>query len=119
MWSKYGKAVASVFAALLAVIASVTSGDGHISDEEKFQIAIAVATAISVYLVPAVPEWPWMKTAVAALLAGLVAASSLVVDGWSINDTVNVLIAVVGVILVALSPTDTVQRHVSTQNPRL
>lgn len=119
MWNKYGKALVAVLAAVLAVVASVTSGDGHVSDEEKMQIAIALVTAISVYLVPAVPEWPWMKTAIAAVLAGLVAASSLFVDGWSVNDTTNVLIAVIGVILVEISPANTEQRAYSTRDPRL
>lgn len=111
MWSKYGKAVAQILMALLVVGASVTSGDGHVSGEEWFQVAIATGSAVSVYLVPAVPEWPWMKTAVAAVLAGVTFAGSVALDGLSGNDIINIAIAVFGVALTGLAPANTEQRQ--------
>lgn len=119
MWNKYGKAIAAVVAAILAVVASATTGDGHISPEEWMQILLAGLTAASVYLVPAVPEWPWMKTAIAALIVAVETGASLIIDGLSVNDIVNIVIAILGVVFVGLAPTDTEQRHVSTRNPTL
>lgn len=104
MWSKYGKALAQILMALLVIGASVTSGDGHVSGEEWFQVAIASGSAVSVYLVPAVPEWPWMKTAIAAVLAGVTFAGSVALDGLSTNDIINIGIAVFSVGLTALAP---------------
>lgn len=119
MWGKYGKAIAQVIMAVLVVGAAVTTGDGHISDEEKFQLAVAFASAISTYLVPAVPEWPWMKTAVAAIMAGVTTAGSVALDGVSTNDVIVIVIAIFGVGLTAIAPANTEQRHRSTQHPTL
>lgn len=60
MWDKYGKAFAQILMAAFVVGASVTSGDGHVSGEEWFQVALAVGSAVSVYLVPAVPDPTYM-----------------------------------------------------------
>lgn len=119
MWSKYGKAVAQVLMAALVVGVTVTSGDGHVSDEEKFQIAVAVTSAIAVYLVPAVPEWPWMKTALAAMLVGLQLTGSVALDGVSTNDLFVIGAAVLGFLLTGVAPANTEQRHVSTTHPNL
>jgi hypothetical protein len=110
MLTKYGKTLAAIVTALLIAGASVTSGDGHVSGEEWFQVVTALGNALLVYLVPAVPQWPWMKTAVSAVLAGLAAASSLVLDGISTNDIINVILAIIGVALVAMSPAKTETR---------
>ncbi len=119
MWNKYGKAFAQVLMAVLVVGVTVTSGDGHVSDEEKFQIATALISAITVWLVPAVPEWPWMKTALAAIMAGLVATGSVALDGVSTNDLLVIGVAILGLLLTSVASATTQQRVVSTQHPRL
>lgn len=111
MWSRFGKSFAQILMALLVVGASVTSGDGHVSGEEWFQVAIAAGSATSVYLVPAVPEWPWMKTVVAAVLAGVTFSGSVALDGLSSNDIINIAIVVFGVALTAWAPADTQLRQ--------
>jgi hypothetical protein len=111
MFGKYGKALAQVLMAVLVVGAAVTTGDGHVSGEEWFQITIAAGSAVSTYLVPAVPEWPWMKTAIAAVLAGVTTAGSVALDGVSTNDVIVIAIAVFGLAVTAIAPANTEQRH--------
>lgn len=106
-FQKYGKTVGAFLVAVLVTVQAALSGDGHVSGEEAFQIAVSAATALGVYLVPAVPQWPWMKTAQAALLAAVTAAGSYAVDGWSSADTAALVLAVLGVIVVGVLPTDT------------
>lgn len=118
-FQKYGKALAQVAMALLVAAITVTTGDGYVSDEEKFQLAVAFAGAIGTYLVPAVPEWPWMKTAVAALLVGVQTAGSVALDGLSTNDVLVIAAAVLGLILTGVSPANTEQRHRSTNHSNL
>lgn len=101
--AKYGKALAAVLAAALIALSSTVT-DGHVDPGELVAIAIATATAVSVWLVPNLPQSPGIKTAVAAILAGLNAAAMLIVDGWSTADTINVVIAALGVLGVLGAP---------------
>lgn len=105
-FQKYGKTVGAAAIAVVVALQAALSGDGHISGEEGFQIATAVATAIGVYLVPAVPQWPWMKTAQAALLAAVTAGGSYLLDGISSADVAAIALAVLGVLVVGALPTD-------------
>ncbi len=105
--AKYGKAVGALVIAMLVALQAALSGDGHVSGEEGFQIATAFATAVGVYLVPAVPQWPWMKTAQAVLLAAVTAGGSYLLDGFSPADVTAIALAVLGVVVVGILPTDT------------
>lgn len=100
--NRYGKAVV---AALLAVITAVHTfvSDEFITPAEWIQIAIAVVTAISVYLVP-IWEYGWMKTAIAAILAALNVLVTLIADGVTSGDLVQVLMSALTVVLVAFAP---------------
>lgn len=92
MWTKYGKTIA---AALVLVVTAVQAAlsDGHVTSVEGVQIAIAATNAGLVYLVPNVPQWPWSKTILAAVLAVLQLATSLIVDGISTADWSALLLA--------------------------
>ncbi len=99
---QYGKALA---AALIAVVTAVHTmvSDEVITRTEWVQIAIAVVTAISVYLVPML-EYGWMKTAIAVILAALNVLVTLIDDGVTSGDLVQVLLSALTVLLVAIAP---------------
>lgn len=100
--NRYGKAVA---AALLAVVTAVHTlvSDDVITRAEWIQIAIAVVTAISVYLVP-ILEYAWMKTAIAVVLAALNVLVTLIADGVTSGDLVQVLLSALTVLAVGFAP---------------
>lgn len=99
----YGKSIAAAAVAVLTVVASVLT-DGHVTAGEGVQIAIAGATALSVYLVPQLPQFPQAKTGIAVVLAVLNGATALIGDGLNWQDLVNLAIAGLGVIAVGVAP---------------
>lgn len=101
--AKYGKSIAAVVAAALIALSSAFT-DGHVDAAEGVTIAIATVTAIAVWLAPNLPQSPGIKTALAMVLSGLNAAAMLLVDGWSTADTINVVIAALGVLGVLGAP---------------
>jgi hypothetical protein len=115
MWKIYGKAIVAFVIAVLTAVASVLT-TSHLGADTKIQIATAVATAVGVYLVPAVPQWPWAKTAVAAVLAALNLASTLIVSHHGVlstADIVNLVIAALGVLVIHTAPAVSLARPTS------
>lgn len=103
-FNRYGKALAAtVFAALTALYAT-SSGDGRVDPDEWVAIAIAVVSAVGVYLVPLAPRYRWTKTAVAALLAGLQVLATVVLGGMDANEWLLVVIAIGQALGVAAAP---------------
>jgi hypothetical protein len=100
---RFGKAAAAVLVAALTIAASALT-DGHVDAGEGVQIAIATATAVSVWYVPLLPGVPAVKTAVAVILAVLNAATAYIVGGLDYGEIVNLVIAGLGVLLVGVSP---------------
>lgn len=100
---KYGKAVvAIVFAALTAAYQIVSAGS-HFGRVEVVQVAIAAVTAAGVLLVPLTPSMPWVKSALAALLAGLQILVTAV--DWAGPSTwLQVVIAVLSALGVYIAP---------------
>lgn len=93
--SNYAKTiVASVAAVLLAGVTSwqTISYGAPFRLVDALPIAVAVVSAVLVYLVPNVPELPWAKGGVSAILAVLTAASTALVGN---NAHVDVAAAVV------------------------
>jgi hypothetical protein len=103
MFRTHGKALVAVAIAAVTAIQAALS-DGHITQTETVQITIAFFTAVSVFLVPAVKEWPWMKTAVAVLLAVLNLLVSLIVDGVSSADWTALVLAALTALGVGAAP---------------
>lgn len=101
---KYGKSIIAFIGAVLTAIYGVTAGDNIIETDEKVQIAIAVATAASVYLVPLAPQYRWAKTAVAAVLATLQALTTVIVGGIESNEWIVLVLAALTTIGVAAAP---------------
>lgn len=103
LWSTYGK---SLIAALMLIVTAVEAAlsDDHVTQAEWLQIAIAVATAASVYLVPAVPSFPAAKTIVACVLGALEAAVTLIDNGISSADWTAIVLAALTAVTVGAAP---------------
>lgn len=103
MIRKFGPAVvAIVFAVLTAAAAALT--DGRIDPGEGVQLAIQGTTVAGVWLVPAIPSWPHAKTAIAALLAALNLLTTVITDGLTVPEVVNLAVAFAGVFAMRFTP---------------
>lgn len=105
MFRTYGKSIVAVLFALLTAAASALT-DGVITAPEGVQVAIAAATAVGVYLVPVMYEWPWAKTAIAMLLAGLNLAVTIITNGITPAEWINLGVAALSVLAVAKAPAE-------------
>jgi hypothetical protein len=103
--SVHGKAiVAFLYAVAVAVLPQLT-GDRQVDPAEGVAIAIAIVTAVATYLVPLAPNSPGVKTTVAALLAGLQVAATLILDGaLDSNDILLIAAAFLGALGIAVAP---------------
>jgi hypothetical protein len=113
-FTKYGKAIAAVITAGVTVVVSSLT-DGHIDAGEGIQIAIAVATAVGVYLVPNLPGFPGTKTGLAVVLAVLNLATGMVVNGHlhlTGAQWLNLGLAALGVLGVSFAPVVSLGDHV-------
>jgi hypothetical protein len=106
-FSTHGKAiVAFLYAVAVAVIPQVT-GDRSAEPAELVAIAIAIVTAVATYLVPLAPSAPGIKTAVAALLAALQVAATLILDGaLDSNDLLLIAATALGALGIAVAPAE-------------
>lgn len=104
-FSTHGKAwIAAAYAIAVAVLPQFT-GDRNAEPAELVAIAIAVVTAAATYLVPLVPNSPGIKTAVAALLAALQVAATLILDGaLDSNDLLLIAATALGALGIAVAP---------------
>lgn len=100
---KFGKAAVAVLVAGLTVLSSAVS-DGQFTAGEGVQIAIAAATAFSVWFVPNLPSSGGVKTGVAVVLAVLNAATAYIVGGLDTGEVVNLVLAGLGVLLIGVAP---------------
>lgn len=101
---KYGKAIAAVIAAALTVAYGALSGDQRVDPDEWIQIAIAVTTAVGVYLVPLAPGYRWGKTAVAVVLSVLQVLATVILGGLDPNEWIAVALAALTVVAVGAAP---------------
>lgn len=101
-FNKYGKAIVGAVLAFVTAAQALWS-DGHITQQEWVQIAVAAFTAISVYLVP-VLHYPYMKTIIAAVLAVLNVLVTVIVGGVSSGDVVEMVLAALTIIGVGFAP---------------
>lgn len=105
----YAKALVAVLMA--ALISFQTLGTDGVSVQDWASIAVAVLTAVGVYLIPNVPaRLAWAKTAVAALLAGAQAAVQVTAGGGITGQGwLTIAIAAIGVVSVYAAPNKTSQ----------
>lgn len=101
---KYGKATAAVAGLAAVAWINFTTGDGQVSGVEWCQIIVAGATAAGVYLVPLVPEYPGIKTAIGAVGTLALAASTLAGDGFDSNDYALLLAGALTIVGIKVAP---------------
>lgn len=103
MWQKYGKSItAALLAAATAVVAGITQE--HVNPAEWIRIAIAVVTALTVYLAPVTTDYRWIKTVLAVVLAALNVLVALILDGLQPSDWMAVLLAAATALGVGVAP---------------
>lgn len=103
LFKRFGQSLVALAVAGLTALASALTDD-HMTAPEGIQVAIAVTTAAGVWLVPNLPTWPWIKTALAMLLAGLNFLITIIDHGITYAEGVNLALAVLGVIAVGTAP---------------
>jgi hypothetical protein len=105
--STHGKSIiAFLYAVAVAALPQLT-GDRNVDPAELVAVAIAITAAVATYLVPLVPSMPGIKTVVAAVLAGLQIAATLILDGTLATDDVLLIAAtVLGALGIAVAPAE-------------
>ncbi|MGB4951035.1 MAG: hypothetical protein WBO55_10425 [Rhizobiaceae bacterium] len=85
----------------------VALGDNIVDSSEMFIIAVSLCGAITVYVVPRFEQYPWLKPAVAAVSAALVAAgAAFATDGISAQEWMFIatqVLAALGVVVTTKS----------------
>lgn len=102
-WDKYGRAFVAVAIAGGTVAWSALT-DARVDQGEAIQIAIAIVTAFGVWFVPNLPRRKGIKVGIAAVLAVLNLAVSLIVDGLTTQEIINLVLAALGVAGVGAAP---------------
>lgn len=98
---KYAKLLPPVILTVLGALAAALH-DEHLSSLELIGLTTGAFQAISVFVIPNVPEFPWAKSIVAAALAVLGGlTSAIAADG--INNAVLVNLAVLALSAVGVA----------------
>jgi hypothetical protein len=107
--STHGKSIIAFLYAVAVAVAALPqlTGDRQVDPAELVAVAIAITAAVATYLVPLAPSMPGIKTAVAAVLAGLQIAATLILDGNLATDDVLLIAAtVLGALGIAVAPAE-------------
>ncbi|MBE1877304.1 hypothetical protein [Myceligenerans pegani] len=104
--SRYAKAIVAIIAAALSVLVTALTDD-VVTLAEVLGIAVAVVTAVSVYLVPNLPTGigHYAKAIVAVAGTALQAAVPLAVEGTiDVSGWLLILLAALGAVSVGIVP---------------
>lgn len=108
MFRKFGKPIVSaVVLAALAVYVAVgadSHGGTRVVDIEWVAIWFALTQGVATYVVPLAPQYPWAKTAVAAILAGLEVLAVVILGGLDVQELFLIGFAVASALGVAVAP---------------
>ncbi|GGK32275.1 hypothetical protein GCM10010124_26310 [Pilimelia terevasa] len=113
---KYAKSLAQVAAAALAALVAVLA-DNQVSVGEWINVAIAVTTAAAVFTAPNIPQHKTIKSVLAVLGAMLTLAVSLITDGLTTAEVIQLALAGLGALGVYAFPNagDTLARAARPQ----
>lgn len=115
-WQTNGKAIIGFLIAVITALQAVLP-DGHIDRTEGVQVAIAAVTAVLVWFAPIHPEWPWIKTVVAVVLAGLNAVVTIPVGGFTASDFTVIVLALLTAVGVGKAPAVSAVRRAGSDKP--
>lgn len=110
--SKYAKAIVAIATAAVGTLV-VAFTDNAVTPAEVLQVALAVVTAIGVYLVPNLPGsvLKWGKLMVATVGAGLqVAVTAISETGFTPTTWLLIVLAVLGAVSVGIIPNTSVEK---------
>lgn len=101
---KYGKSLIAALTAAVVVGYQALSGDQNIEPAEWVSIAIALVSALGVYVVPMSPYAKWGKTAIAVVLAVLQIMTTAILGGLGPDELLLMVIAAAGAAGVYVAP---------------
>lgn len=101
---KYGKSFVAVGAALVGAAGAALTGDGRIDTGEWLNIIILTCGAAAVFAAPNVPGARYTKLVLSVITAAATASVSLVVDGVSLTDAIQILTALLAALGVHAAP---------------
>ena len=100
----YGKSIAAVVAALLSAAVAAMIGDAVISSVEWVNVAIAGTGAAAVFAAPNVPGARYTKSVLAVLAAVLMLLTSVITDGITPTEWMQLALAALGALGVYAAP---------------
>lgn len=108
MFRRYGKPIVSavVLAALALYVAlgADSHGGARVVDIEWVAIAFALTQGVATYVVPLAPQYPWAKTAVGAILAGLEVVAVVILGGLDAQELFLIGFAVLSALGITVAP---------------
>lgn len=99
-----GKSIIAFLYAVAVAAVPLLSGDHKPSPADWVSIVIAAVTALGVYITPIIPQAPWTKTAVGAVLAGLQVLVTVIDGGMTAPEYLTVALAVAAALGIQLAP---------------
>lgn len=100
----YAKALAAVVATILSAVVAALTGDGQIDAVEWVNVAILAVGSASVFAAPNVPGARLTKTVLAVLTAVLTLLTSIVTDGITSTEWMQLALAGLGALGVYAAP---------------
>lgn len=100
----YGKSLAAVVAAVLSAIVAALVGDAIVSAVEWVNVAIAGTGAAAVFAAPNVPGAKYTKSILAVLTGVLVLLTSVITDGITTTEWLQLALAALGAVGVYAAP---------------
>lgn len=100
----YAKALAAVVATILSAVVAALTGDGGLDAVEWVNVAILAVGSASVFAAPNVPGARFTKTVLAVLTAVLTLLTSIVTDGITATEWMQLALAALGAVGVYAAP---------------
>jgi hypothetical protein len=89
----YKKAFAAVAATILSAVVAALTGDGSVNPVEWVNIAILAVGSAAVFAAPNVPGAAYTKSILAVLTAVLTLLTSVITDGISVTEWMQLALA--------------------------
>lgn len=102
----YGKAAVAVLATILTAVVAALMGDNTISNVEWVNVAVVGVGAATVFTAPNVPGARYTKEILAVLAAVLVLLVSVITNGITLTEWIQLALAALGALGVAVAPYD-------------